>query len=177
VWNNEETGLNGAAPTWAASALQGKETRRGGQYPEPTWLGMIQHDMCVGSPHAARDGSLSPEQRPEADVNIEFVQRQFAPQRNNWRLCFRSQREVRDRLSRHRRRAHDQHRSRLPGRSGGDQSARERARHPDRGGVGPHWHQPTDVYATYSDKDFPARPNAAQTTLAAVAGLVGATIK
>src|SRR5258705_11836617 len=41
--------------------------------PEPRWLGMVQHDMVLfdhGMPRA--DGTLSPEQRPEADVNIEY---------------------------------------------------------------------------------------------------------
>jgi hypothetical protein len=43
-------------------------------------------------------------------------------------------------------------------------------------GVGwsPHWHRATDVYATYSDKDFRLGLNAAQTTLAGVAELAGA---
>ena len=43
-------------------------------------------------------------------------------------------------------------------------------------GWDPNWHQPTDVYTTYHDKDFRLGLNAAQTTLAAVAGLVGATL-
>ena len=42
-------------------------------------------------------------------------------------------------------------------------------------GWDPNWHQPTDLYSTYSDKDFRLGLNAAQTTLAALAGLVGAT--
>ena len=41
-------------------------------------------------------------------------------------------------------------------------------------GWDPNWHQPTDVFATYSDKDFRLGLNAAQTTLAAVAELTGA---
>jgi hypothetical protein len=44
-------------------------------------------------------------------------------------------------------------------------------------GWDPQWHQPTDVYTTYSDKDFRLGWNAAQTTLAALAQLAGATIK
>src|SRR4029077_16242743 len=75
LWNNEETGLNGAAAyVTQRRALQGKEAPAGsGRYPEPKWLGMIQHDIMLfdhGMPRA--DGSLSPNQRPEADVNIEF---------------------------------------------------------------------------------------------------------
>ena len=38
-------------------------------------------------------------------------------------------------------------------------------------GWDPHWHQPTDVYATFSDKDFLLALNAAQTTGGAVAEL------
>jgi hypothetical protein len=44
-------------------------------------------------------------------------------------------------------------------------------------GWDPQWHQPTDVYATYSDADFRLGLNAAQTTLAAVAQMTGAILK
>src|SRR5213079_2465277 len=67
LWNNEETGLNGSrAYVEQRRALQGSPE-------EPKWLGMIQHDMMLfdhGMPRA--DSTLAPEQRPEADVNIEF---------------------------------------------------------------------------------------------------------
>jgi len=43
-------------------------------------------------------------------------------------------------------------------------------------GWDPHWHQPTDVFATFSDADFRLGLNAAQTTLGAVARLTGASI-
>ncbi len=43
-------------------------------------------------------------------------------------------------------------------------------------GWDPHWHQPTDLYATFSDKDFRLGLNAAQTTLGAVARLTGAAL-
>jgi hypothetical protein len=44
-------------------------------------------------------------------------------------------------------------------------------------GWNPHYHQPTDRYAAYSDKDFRLGLNAAQTTLAALAQLAGASMK
>jgi hypothetical protein len=44
-------------------------------------------------------------------------------------------------------------------------------------GWDPHWHQPSDVFATFTDKDFKLGLNAAQTTLGAVATLAGAKLK
>jgi hypothetical protein len=44
-------------------------------------------------------------------------------------------------------------------------------------GWNPSWHQPIDVYSTFSDKDFRLGLNSAQTTLAAVAELAGARLK
>ena len=71
LWNNEETGLNGArAYVEQRAALQGKEDPPGsGRYPEPKWLAMIQHDMMLwdhGMPRA--DGSVNADQRSEADA-------------------------------------------------------------------------------------------------------------
>jgi hypothetical protein len=43
-------------------------------------------------------------------------------------------------------------------------------------GWDPHHHQPTDVYATFSDDDFRLGLNAAQTTLGAIAELVSAKL-
>ena len=61
LWNNEETGLNGsAAYVEQRKDLQGNENPAGsGRYPEPRWLGMIQHDMMLfdhGAPNA--DGTM-----------------------------------------------------------------------------------------------------------------------
>ena len=44
-------------------------------------------------------------------------------------------------------------------------------------GWNPHYHQPTDRFTSYSDKDFRLGLNAAQTTLAAIAKLAGATLR
>src|SRR5687767_14062853 len=75
LWNNEESGLEGSrAYATQRKDLQGKEDPPGsGRYPEPKWLGVIQHDMMLfdhGMPKA--DGTINKDQRPEADVNIEF---------------------------------------------------------------------------------------------------------
>ena len=43
-------------------------------------------------------------------------------------------------------------------------------------GWDPNWHQPTDVYATFSEADFRLGLNAAQTTLGAIGRLSGATV-
>ena len=44
-------------------------------------------------------------------------------------------------------------------------------------GWDPHWHQPTDVFSTFSDKDFRLGLNAAQTTMAGVAQLTNLRLK
>jgi hypothetical protein len=183
LWNNEETGLNGArAYVEQRKDLQGKESPAGsGKYPEPKWLGMIQHDMMLfdhGMP--GPDGKLSPEQRREADVNIEFAgSSKLAAEGAKLAWLFRV--------------ANDRYATDYPAAVGDRMSntdsgpfqdlvaaisLRENERLAQIGsGWDPQWHQPTDVYATYSDKDFRLGLNAAQTTLGAVAQLVGAMTK
>jgi hypothetical protein len=183
LWNNEETGLNGArAYVEQRQALQGKEDPPGsGRYPEPKWLGMIQHDMMMfdhGMP--GPDGKVSTEQRPEADVNIEF--------QSNAKMAAEAQK-----LAWFFKTANEKYATDYPAAVGPHMtntdstpfmdiipaiSLRENERGAQIGaGWDPHWHQPTDVYATFSDKDFRLGLNAAQTTLAALAQLTGATVK
>ena len=181
LWNNEETGLNGAyAYVAQRAALQGIESPAGsGRYPEPRWLGMIQHDMMLfdhGMPRA--DGTVSKDQRPEADVNIEFqsqAKQAEGAQKLAWALYS----------------ANEAYATEYPAAIGPHMtntdstpfmdlvpaiSVRENERGTEIGaGWDPHWHQPTDVYATFNDADFRLGLNAAQTTLGAVARLAGAT--
>ena len=183
LWNNEETGLNGAqAYVDQRAGLQGKEDPAGsGKYPEPKWLGMIQHDMMLfdhGMPRP--DGTINPEQRPEADVNIEFQSTaKMADSAQKLAWFFKS--------------ANEKYATDYPARVGPHMtntdsrpfqdlipaiSLRENERGEQIGaGWDPHWHQPTDVYSTFSDKDFRLGLNAAQTTLSAVALLTGARIQ
>jgi len=175
LWNNEETGLNGSrAYVEQRQALQGSAE-------EPRWLGMIQHDMMLfdhGMPRS--DGTLSPQQRPEADVNIEFQgSAKFAAQAQQLAWAFEA--------------ANEKYATDYPASVGSHMTNTDSApfqdvvaaislRENERGtqigaGWDPNWHQPTDLYSTYSDQDFRLGLNAAQTTLAAVAGLVGAMLK
>jgi len=183
LWNNEETGFQGAAAYVAQRGpLQGKEDPPGsGRYPEPRWLAMIQHDMLLwdhGMPSAA--GTTASEQRPEADVNIEFQSAtKFAEQAMGLAFFFRD--------------ANEKYATDYPAAVGNHMvntdsnvfmniipaiSLRENERGMQIGaGWNPHYHQATDRYSSYSDKDFRLGLNAAQTTLAAIAQLTGTTLK
>jgi Domain of Unknown Function (DUF1080)/Peptidase family M28 len=174
LWNGEEGGLKGArAYVEQRQALQGKD--------EPTWLGMIQHDMMMfdhGMPRP--DGTLSPQQRPEADVNIEFQENSkmaAESQKLAWLLKSANERYATDYPATVG--SHMQSTDSVPFQDIVPAiSLRENERR-DHIGVGwdPHWHQPTDVFSTFSDQDFRLGLNAAQTTLAAVAQLAGANVK
>lgn len=182
LWNNEETGLNGSyAYVEQRAHLQGVESPPGsGRYPEPRWLGMVQHDMVLfdhGMPRS--DGTVSSAQRAEADVNIEFqsqAKQADGAQKLAWAFYA----------------ANETYATQYPASVGPHMtntdstpfmdlvpaiSVRENERGTEIGaGWDPHWHQPTDVYATFSDADFRMGLNAAQTTLGAIARLAGASL-
>ncbi|MBC7562464.1 MAG: M20/M25/M40 family metallo-hydrolase [Gemmatimonadaceae bacterium] len=182
LWNNEETGLNGArAYVEQRFSMQGKELPAGsGKYPEPKWLGMIQHDMMLfdhGMPRP--DSSIAPEQRPEADVNIEFQSNsKMAAQSATlaWFLHAANEKFATDYPAQV-----GPHMTNTDSGPFQDLVAAISLRENERGtqvgsGWDPHWHQPTDVFTTFTDKDFRLGLNAAQTTLGAVALLVGARL-
>jgi len=126
------------------------------------------------------DGTLSPEQRPEADINIEFQSTaKFADQAMKLAFFFRD--------------ANEKYATDYPAAIGNHMTSTDSTpfmdlvpaislRENERGmhtgaGWNPHWHQPTDLYSTFSDKDFRLGLNAAQTTLAAIGQLTGAKLK
>ena len=177
LWNNEETGLNGSrAYVEQRAALQGIEDPPGsGRYPEPKWLGMIQHDMMMwdhGNP-------VQHNQVLDADVDIEF-QLNSAKAEESARLAL-------ELLNANRKFATDYPAVMSNAMSNTDStpfmnhtaavSLRENRRLYETGmGANPHWHRPTDLFVTFSDADFRLGFNAAQTTLGAVAKLAGARI-
>jgi len=183
LWNNEETGLSGARAYVAQRKdLQGIESPAGsGRYPEPKWLGMIQHDMMLfdhGMP--LKDGTMSKQQRPEADINIEY---QTTAKQAEASMILAHKFQLAD----------DKYAADYPATVGPHMtntdstpfmdltpsiSLRENERGAQLGnGWDPQHHKPTDLYSTYNDDDFRLGLNAAQTTLGAIAQLTGATLK
>ena len=175
LWNGEEGGLRGAR------AYVAQREKLQGQANEPKWLGMIQHDMMMwdhGMPRA--DGTLNPEQRPEADFNIEW--------QSDSKMA-----EASAKLALAVKLAADKYTKNYPGTLGPHMtntdshafldiipaiSLRENERGMNTGaGWNPHWHQPTDLFSTFSDKDFLLGLNAAQATLSAIAQLSKASVK
>ncbi len=175
LWNGEEGGLKGA------HAYVAQRRERQGAPDEPRWLGMVQHDMMMfdhGMPNP--DGTVPAAQRREADVNIEFQENSaMAVESQKLAWLFRN--------------ANEKYATDYPATVGNHMqstasvpfqdiipaiSLRENERRDHIGfGWDPHWHQVTDVMSTFSDDDFRLGLNAAQTTLAALAQLAGATIK
>jgi hypothetical protein len=182
LWNNEESGLDGAVAYVAQrNALQGKESPAGsGKYPEPRWLGMIQHDMMMfdhGMPRA--DSTVSKTQRPEADVNIEFQSKSkmaAESQKLAWLFANANERYAHDYPS-----AVGQHMTNTDSDPFKDLVPAISLRENERGaqigaGWDPQWHQPTDLFSTYTDDDFRLGLNAAQTTLGAISELAETTL-
>lgn len=177
LWNNEETGLQGSrAYVEQRASLQGIEDPPGsGRFPEPTWIGMIQHDMMMwdhGNPVVWR-------QALDADVDIEF-------QLNSARAAESAELGL-ALLNANRKFATDYPAVLSNAMSNTDStpfmdevpavSLRENRRLYETGNrANPHWHQPTDLFVTFSDEDYRLGFNAAQTTLGAVANLINARI-
>ncbi|HEV8691899.1 MAG TPA: M28 family peptidase [Ideonella sp.] len=199
LWNNEETGLQGSSAYVAQRKdLQGIESPKGsGKYPEPKWLGMIQHDMMMfdhGMPVRQLDVNGKPmldakgqpvvappkRQRAEADVNIEYQSTaKYADGAARLAWFFRA---ANDKYATHYPAAVGFHMTNTDSTPFMDWVPAISLRENERGmqigaGWNPHWHQPTDLYSSYTDEDFLLGLNAAQTTLAAVAQLTGAKVK
>ena len=176
-WNNEETGLNGSSAYASDRAsLQGIENPSGsGQYPEPTWLGVIQHDMIMF------DHGLPPQssQSPNADIDVEYrASSVFANESLSLANALLG--------------GNTTHSTTYPAQIGTNMSntdsvpfqnltaavsVRENRRLAEIGnGSNPHWHQPTDVPTTYSIADYQLGFNTLQMTLGTVAELAGVKV-
>jgi hypothetical protein len=173
-WNNEESGLNGStAYVTERNTQQGIENPPGsGIYPEPTWLGIVQHDMILF------DHGLPPQpnQIPNADIDIEYQASSI----------FASQSQA---LANTLFAGNGTYSTDYPAEVGSNMqktdswpfrdytaavSVRENQRIAEIGnGSNPHWHKATDLYATFSEADFRLGFNCVQMTLGKVAELAG----
>lgn len=179
-WNAEEIGLVGSRNyVEDRRELQGTEDPPGsGEYPEPTWLGVIQHDMMLfdhGMPDPETE-QVADEQIEAADVDIEYDADATA---DGAAIA----------LAAHLLEANARYGS-YPAEVGQFMqstdsvpfseyvpaiSLRENERRNEIGrGADPQWHRDTDVPETYSDADYRLGFAALQTSTGAVAELSGA---
>ena len=177
LWNAEEVGLVGSEAYAAErAALQGQEEPAGsGLYPEPTWLGVIQSDMLLF------DHGLPPadEQSPDADVDIEY---QASSARAAESLALAEALLAATKTSN----------ERYPAEIGDNMSStdsvsfedlcasislRENRRIDEIGnGSNPHWHQASDLAASYTEDDYALGYDALRMAVGAAAELAGAQL-
>jgi len=174
-WNSEEVGQIGSrAYVDDRFVLQGDEVPpRSGIYPEPKWLGIIQHDMILFD-HGLPPG---PEQIPEADLDIEFQQNSlFSSDSRDLANVFFESNELNSTDYPAEIGSNMNHTDSVPFQNlTAAISVRENQRVSEIGfGSNPHWHEATDVYETYSEADYRLGFNALQMTVGAVAKLIGA---
>jgi hypothetical protein len=130
-----------------------------------------------GMPRA--DGTVAKEQRPEADLNIEFqsvAKRADDSQRLAWAFYAANESYASDYPA-----VVGPHMSNTDSTPFMDLvpaiSLRENERGREIGaGWDPHWHQPSDLYATFTELDFRLGLNATQTTLGALSRLSGVAL-
>ena len=180
-WDREEVGLNGAnAYVTDRRVLQGVENPAGsGLYPEPTWLGIIQHDMVLYD-HGA--GTAGGTQSVYADLDVEW--RAGTTEEADSKALALQWRYLNGNFS-------TQYPSTAYNYSTNSDdtafhpwvasvSVRENRRSLTSGTnaewINPNYHTTNDLYATYSTADFDLGFNIAQGTLGTVATLAGAQI-
>ncbi len=173
--DNEESGLYGSQ-SYANDrrSMQGIENPPGsGQFPEPNWLGIVQHDMILYD-HGV--GTAGPDQSPYADLDVEWrAGTIYATQSMNlaqdWRLRngnFSTQYPANSA-------DHSTNTDDTPFQNyTASISVRENRRSLGNEWINPFYHQNTDVYASYLESDFNLGFNAVQATVGLIAELAGA---
>jgi len=160
LWNNEETGLNGAG------AYVNNHRDLQGTLEEPTWLGMIQLDMILydhgpgPEPDADVEYQANHDYDGEAIALADFVAGAMSSYGD-------IPAEVGDNM-----------RYTDSVRFWNDTAAisiRENQRVAELGeGSNPYWHEPTDLYETYTDDDYEFGFNIVKMLVGAVGELAGA---
>ena len=142
---------------------------------------MIQHDMMmVDHGPATADGKLGPDQRPEADINIEFAITS-KPATDAMKLAF-AWHQANARYATHYPATVGPHMTNTDSDPFKDLVPSISLRENERGRqIGGNWdpthHQPIDVLTTFTDKDYMLGLTSAQTSLGALGLLTKATVK
>jgi hypothetical protein len=168
-WNNEEFGMDGSG-TYAE-----ERARLRGSAVEPTWLGIIQHDMMMYD-HGMPPG---PNQSPKADINVEY-QRNSRMADGSAKLAAALQ-------------AANRTYAKYPATIGSNMAGTDSIHFEDLipslsvreneritgiiQGSNPNHHEPTDNYENYSEEDFVFGFNSVQTTMGALGQLAGITLR
>ena len=173
LWNNEEIGLNGAKLMARISerTLQGKENaRRFGFVSRAKVAGHdpARHDATSTTACRTRTRTMSKDQRPEADVNVEYAM--TAKMADPAMLLAHKFQLANEKYATDYPANIGPHMTNTDSDPFKDLTAAISLRELERGsqignGWDPHHHQPTDVFTTFSDDDFRLGLNAAQTTL------------
>jgi len=173
-FDEEERGLYGSQGYVSTRAsLRGIENPAGsGLYPEPNWLGIIQHDMILYD-HGV--GTRTTDQSVYADLDVEWTAgATFASQSmtlaQTWRFLNGEYAVNYPANSADKSQSTDDYsfRNHCPA-----ISVRENRRSLSGEWINPYYHQSTDIYSNYSEADFLLGFNAAQTTLGMVSELAG----
>jgi hypothetical protein len=181
LWNCEEIGLLGArAYVEQRAELQGREDPPGsGLYPEPKWLGVIQHDMMLfdhGMPSPQFGGGVNPVQIREADVDIEYdadTTYGGRAQELAARLLMANAKYATDYPAEVGQFMQSTDSVPFAGHAPSI-SLRENERRDQIGrGADPQWHKNSDAFETYSEADFRLGFNAMQMTAGAVGEMSG----
>jgi acetylornithine deacetylase/succinyl-diaminopimelate desuccinylase-like protein len=164
-WNNEEFGMDGSG-TYAL-----ERSRLQGTAAEPTWLGIIQHDMMMFD-HGMPPG---PRQSPSADINIEY---QESSRMAAGSATLAAALQAANRL-------HADHPATIGSNMAGTDSIQFQDLVPSVSvreneritgiiqGSNPNHHQATDAYNSYAEEDFRFGFSAVRTTLGALGQLAG----
>lgn len=176
-FDQEEIGLYGSyAYVSDRRMLQGVENPAGsGIYPEPTWMGIINHDMIMYD-HGV--GTITTGQSVYADLDVEWRRSTtYATQSKALAQAWRFY--------------NGEFASEYPANSADYStntddtpfqpytaaiSVRENRRSLSGEWINPYYHKTTDIYANYIEDDFELGLNAVQTTLGTIAELSGAHI-
>lgn len=178
LWDAEETGLEGSRAYVAArQQLQGREApASSGRYPEPRWLGIIQHDMLLYD-HGVPAGAA---QAAGADLDVEYragtaaatASRRLAEALQAGNRLYAGKPAYPVEVNNHSTNTDDTPFHNVAAAV----SVRENRRKNEIAGIHPYYHTAQDLPERYAEADWQLGFAAVRTTVGTVAELAGARV-